>query len=70
MTEGSAVARADTTAAPEDAGSVTEDPRPRFRDLPERVRPEQVVETSAVDPPPSEGTEHERALRAALGAGG
>ena len=27
------------------------DPRDRFRQLPERVRPEEVVETSDADPP-------------------
>jgi hypothetical protein len=28
-----------------------QDPRARFRELPEPVRPEQTVETQAVDPP-------------------
>ncbi|MCW2583070.1 MAG: hypothetical protein JWQ53_1860 [Klenkia sp.] len=49
---------------------MTEDPRARFRALPDPVRPEQVVETSPAGPPPPEETEHERALRTALSDGG
>jgi hypothetical protein len=29
----------------------TDDPRARFRQLPERVRPEELVETQPADPP-------------------
>ncbi len=50
---------------------MTEDPRARFRELPEPVRPEDTVETADVTAPPAREGELAEAWRTALlGAGG